>query len=78
MVPYIRYGIRVLVKAPTFTVIAMMTLALGIGANTAIFTVLNAALLKPPPFLNPERILQIQENHLNATDLNLDARLLAL
>lgn len=68
---YLRYGIRVLLKTPTFTVVAIVTLALGIGANTAIFTVLNAALLKPLPFLDPDRIVQIQESHSNAADLNL-------
>jgi hypothetical protein len=67
----IRYGIRVLVKTPTFTVLALVTLALGISANTAIFTLLNAALLKPLPFLNPEQILQIQESHSSAADLNI-------
>ena len=70
MLQNIRYGIRVLVKTPTFTVLALVTLTLGIGANTAIFTLLNAALLKPLPFLNPEQILQIQENHSSAADLN--------
>jgi putative ABC transport system permease protein len=71
MVQNIRYAIRVLVKIPTFTVLALVTLALGIGANTAIFTLLNAALLKPLPFQNPEQILQIQERHSSAADLNM-------
>ena len=71
MLQNIRYGTRVLVKTPTFTVLALVTLALGIGANTAIFTLLNAALLKPLPFLNPEQILQIQERHSSAADLNI-------
>ena len=71
MLENIRYAIRVLVKTPTFTVLALVTLAIGIGANTAIFTLLNAALLKPLPFLNPGQILQIQERHSSAADLNI-------
>ncbi|HSB12050.1 MAG TPA: ABC transporter permease [Blastocatellia bacterium] len=55
----VRYGARMLAKKPGFTVIAVLTLALGIGANTAIFSVINALILSPPSIAEPERVAAI-------------------
>lgn len=55
----IRYTLRLLGRAPAFTAIAIATLALGIGANTAIFAVVNAVLLKPLPFADAERLMLV-------------------
>ncbi|HEX5070702.1 MAG TPA: ADOP family duplicated permease [Vicinamibacterales bacterium] len=61
----IRQGFRLLLIKPAFTAVAVVTLALGIGANTAIFTVTNALLLKPLPYSDPDQLVLINENNLS-------------
>src|SRR5215217_3973565 len=58
----LRYGARMLMKNLGFTVIAIITLALGIGANTAIFSLVNSVLLKPLAFHDPRRLVMVWED----------------
>jgi putative ABC transport system permease protein len=70
----LRYGARMLAKAPAFTSVALVTLALGMGAATAIFSVVDTVLLKPLPFRDAERLLLIWENNVSQ---NLDRTLVS-
>jgi len=67
----IQYALRQLVKSPAFTVVAILTIALGIGANTAIFSVVNGVLINPLPYPNADRIVVLYERLPNFEDASI-------
>ncbi len=58
----LRFGARALLKKPVFTLIVVLTLALGVGANTAIFSVFNGIVIKPPPYKDPDRLVNVRSS----------------
>ena len=81
MIADLKFATRILFKTPTFSLVAILTLALGIGANAAIFSVVENVLLRPLPFPHPERLVRIfeapDESGARATSLNLTDRTVA-
>jgi putative ABC transport system permease protein len=72
LLPSLRYTLRLLLKSPGFTITAVLILGFGIGVNTAIFSLIDNVLLKPLPFPNPNRLVQINEPYQNDTGSNVD------
>ena len=64
----LRFGVRMLLKNPGFTVVAALTLAFGIGVNTALFTLFNAVALRPLPVKDPERIVKVYRKELGKSE----------
>jgi hypothetical protein len=65
LLPSLRYTIRLLLRSPGFTITCVLILGFGIGLNAAIFSLINAVILKPLPYPNPERLVRVSQPYQN-------------